>query len=28
MKSNALFIDSYFESGNIEKVFKNRNSES
>ena len=25
MQSNALFIDSYFESGNIEKVFKNRN---
>lgn len=24
MKSNALFIDSNFESGNIEKVFKNR----
>lgn len=28
MKSNALFIDSYFESGNIEKVFKNRSTDS
>lgn len=26
LNSNALFIDSYFESGNIEKVFKNRSS--
>jgi hypothetical protein len=26
LKSSALFIDSYFESGNIEKVFKNRSS--
>ena len=25
MKSNALFIDSHFESGNMEKVFKNKN---
>ena len=24
IKSNALFIDSNFESGNIEKVYKNR----
>lgn len=24
LKSNALFIDSYFESGNIDKVFKTR----
>ena len=28
MKSNALFIDSHFESGNLEKAFKNRQKES